>query len=811
VGLLLLLPVVRDCRAVLLAGFFLVAATAFVDPPLALALNGLHGGVRALFQLLAKVQPIPFMPFLLAAFLREFPRRPRVARNYYFADWILRLLAGLGIVLMALKVLIGIVGERPATYLLWADQLFIILILAPSLAALVLLVARGRLAEGEERRRVMLFCLALFAGLGPMIVTAVWEILGPGSYFAFLKHHLQGVITLVTLGILSLPFTMAYSVLVNRVFDMRVVARRAVHYALARNSVTAVVSVPLFALGFYLFRRQDETVRQILSGKRFILLSLAAFLGFWALKFRPRLLEAVDRHFFREQYNARAVLTSLAERIPRATQAAELADLILPGIERALHPESLFFLVEDPRRGALIDPTNPDRRLDVTTRLAQEIAGRSEPLVLDLEDPRSHAARLPESDRRWLAEAGVELCVPIVAVDGALLAVLALAAKKSGLPFLREDRALLSAIANSAAPVLELQRIRRTATVELPIAGTLSPEWGPARECPQCGQVFLPQTVFCAACDQRLETAGIPYSIPGKLRFERRIGVGGMGVVYRAADIGLGRPVAVKTLRRVSAEQATRLRREARTAAAVSHQNLAAIYGVESWRGMPMLLLELFEGGTLALRLSQAPLAIGEVLELGSALADALAQLHAADILHRDIKPSNIGYSRDGVPKLTDFGIARFIYDLDRDLLRSAEEERAQVPFSIWNLPRTEESAEKLRGTLPYLSPEAIEGQPPDASFDLWSLSIVLYESLTGRKIFSGQDPKQMMRRLLLARLPDLRQFLPEAPQAAVELFHGLLNRDRRQRPQSAAELRARLEETRARLALAEAAGSQAP
>src|SRR6185369_13232900 len=103
-------------------------------------------------------------------------------------------------------------------------------------------------------------------------------------------------------------------------------------------------------------------------------------------------------------------------------------------------------------------------------------------------------------------------------------------------------------------------------------------------------------TVFCTSCSRRLESSHVPYLLPGKFRFERRLGAGGMGVVYRGVDLGLGRPVAAKTLKRVSPEDAMRLRREARTAAAVSHPHLAGVFGLESWQGTPLLIMELMEG-----------------------------------------------------------------------------------------------------------------------------------------------------------------------------------------------------------------------
>src|SRR5207253_8576282 len=116
--------------------------------------------------------------------------------------------------------------------------------------------------------------------------------------------------------------------------------------------------------------------------------------------------------------------------------------------------------------------------------------------------------------------------------------------------------------------------------------------------------------------------------------------------------------VAIKTLPRVSPEHAMRLRREARAMAAVQHRHLALIYGVETWRGTPLLVVEYLDGGTLADRLKAGPLAIDGVRELGISLCGALHSMHRSGVLHRDIKPSNIGFTREGVPKQLDFGLA---------------------------------------------------------------------------------------------------------------------------------------------------------
>src|SRR6185295_14275398 len=448
-----------------------------------------------------------------------------------------------------------------------------------------------------------------------------------------------------------------------------------------------------------------------------------------------RLLDAIDRRFFREQYDARRILTLLVERIRSIQESATLANLVSQEIDLALHLEGIAMLVLDPRSNMLTDPRHRARKLDASSPLALTISNASDPLEVDLENPHSSLLRLPEKDRHWLVDSGFRLIVPILARDGSLLGLVGLGEKKSGLPFLKEDRQLLHTIASSAAWVLELEQERvlppprswrdpltsdDPTFSDLPLAAADF-----AKECPKCGALHPSFTVFCGTCSRRLDDSHVPYVLPGKFRFEQRIGVGGMGIVYSGADLALGRHVAIKALRRVSPEDAMRLRREARTAAAVSHPHLASIYGMETWRGTPMLVLELLEGGTLAHRLSEGKLEPTETVELGIAMADALAQLHSADILHRDLKPSNIGYTRDGVPKLMDFGIAGVMFELrrERELEREESEEDEEdpgvvPPVAVWRDDPASSLSPRLcfAGTLAYLSPEALQGEPADAS-----------------------------------------------------------------------------------------------
>lgn len=314
-----------------------------------------------------------------------------------------------------------------------------------------------------------------------------------------------------------------------------------------------------------------------------------------------------------------------------------------------------------------------------------------------------------------------------------------------------------------------------------------------ANECLGCGRVFHPRKRQCTVCEQPLQPAPVPYTLPRKLRFDERIGIGGMAVVYRATDLTLGRSVAVKTLPRISPAAGTRLRREARAAAAVIHPGLASIFSVETWQGMPLLVQELLDG-TLADRIVAGALQPREVVDTGIAVAQALHALHRAGILHRDVKPSNIGFARDGTPKLLDFGIARVTSDLRRSsqLLHPSTQEliaasTADTTVTWMGSSQEVSQSDQLVGTLSYLPPEALESSEPSPSYDLWALSVVLYEALTGANLFYGGSPDQLVHRILTADVPDIRSRRPSCPESLAAFFDWSLDRDPDERPQDGA------------------------
>jgi eukaryotic-like serine/threonine-protein kinase len=309
----------------------------------------------------------------------------------------------------------------------------------------------------------------------------------------------------------------------------------------------------------------------------------------------------------------------------------------------------------------------------------------------------------------------------------------------------------------------------------------------PGAICGSCQTMWPAQATTCS-CGHPTAPAALPVSIRGTFRVERLLGAGGMSVVYLATDLALDRKVAIKTLPHLTPDRVLRLRREARAMAAVHHPNLAMIFGVESWRGAPLLIAECLEGGTLADRLRRGPLPWENTIEIGIVLADVLDQVHASGVLHRDIKPSNVGFTRDGVPKLLDFGIALMRDPSPADgagVSAHAGASPADARYEAAALTH----ADHLVGTPLYLSPEALAGADPAPSFDLWSLSLLLFEAIAGQHPFAAPTTAQAFERIRGAAV-DIRDYRKDCPPTLIAFFLSALSQDPARRPQSAAELR---------------------
>lgn len=255
------------------------------------------------------------------------------------------------------------------------------------------------------------------------------------------------------------------------------------------------------------------------------------------------------------------------------------------------------------------------------------------------------------------------------------------------------------------------------------------------------------------------------------------LGAGGMGEVYRARDVRLGREVALKVMAsHVAAdpEMRRRFETEARAVAALSHPAIMSIYELAFVDGHPLAVMELLEGQTLRGRLAGGSIPWRETAEIGAAVAEGLAAAHARGVIHRDLKPENVFLTRDGAVKILDFGLA----------LRRLEaaDVSGESPTIVPTAPGL------VMGTLGYMSPEQVRGERVDGRSDLFSLGCILYEMLAGQPLFRGATPQEVLANLLHDSLPELSAFDPLAPPELRAIVGRMVDRDQNRRFQAAAD-----------------------
>ena len=363
----------------------------------------------------------------------------------------------------------------------------------------------------------------------------------------------------------------------------------------------------------------------------------------------------------------RTRLTRALDRVRLARGSREIAAVLRRELQFALrasavhveHPDAL------PERSALVP-------MLAASPGAIDLSRHAEPFVL-----------LPTHDREWLEGRGITAAAALRLRDGTMPAIVLLAFHGRGAGMSGADHWFLSTLLTGAAGAWDQRE---------PPAAHFGDDEQAGYECTRCGAVTEAESDRCCASPEA-GTAALPRTLSGKFLVERRLGAGGMGVAYLAQDLVLGRDVALKTLPLVRDGRIALLRDEARAMAALNHESLATIYGIELWRRTPVLVVEYFPGGTLADRLRDERLALADLLRIGIRLAAALSHMHRRGILHRDLKPSNIGFTSDGLPKLFDFGLA---------------------------------AATVTAGTPDYMPPEALRGEAPAVATDLWALATVL-------------------------------------------------------------------------------------
>src|SRR5438128_4439271 len=280
----------------------------------------------------------------------------------------------------------------------------------------------------------------------------------------------------------------------------------------------------------------------------------------------------------------------------------------------------------------------------------------------------------------------------------------------------------------------------------------------------------------------------------GRYEIRSKLGEGGMGEVYLAFDTKLDRKVALKILPAEVAAHPDRMKRfvqEAKAASALNHPNIITIHEIDQTDSGHFIATEFIDGETLREHMRNAPVKLGEVLDVAAQIASALSAAHAANIVHRDIKPENIMLRTDGIVKVLDFGLAKLTERLSPDSVDTEAATKALV--------QTEPGV--VLGTVAYMSPEQARGLVVDARTDIFSLGVVIYEMVAGKAPFAGSSGNEIISAILSKEQPaPLARFAHNVPDRLEEIVTKVLAKDREERYQSVKDLLIDLKRLRQKL-----------
>ena len=688
-ALLLLAGGRRDHRARLLGVVFALGASSFS---------------RAFSLLPSQLWVLPevFQPAVMWAFGREFPRVHRRTGIDVLARRMVPIGALLGGGLWIANLPVFPEGGSSFLHRSADGGAYWVILSILTLSAVFAIAWRARDATARESRRVALLIGGLVVGIAPIFLDITVESLWPAAR-RFGDEHRGVISTVVFTFLLSTPWSMTYAVLAEHALDVRMVMRTSYRRLLTRRLLAATIAAPLGALGWLLASQSDRTIADVMGTSYGRLLAAAVAVAALAAACRKRLLVRLDAWGYPATADHRRLLVAAGSELVQATSASRIGDVVSASVRRGCGAPGTLLVSDAAAEGSahhFTAPTASVAPLARTSAIAHALESTREPIRVDPDDRAAVFALLPGRDAAWVVAAAATAIVPVCGPGSAVLGLMAIGRRFDDGRLSPVDLDFLRALAATVG--LALTRVR-------PADGR--PDAPPARECPACGIVASRGSAKPCGCDVDHAAAPVPAMLAGKFAIERRVGSGGMGAVYVARDVGLQRHVAVKTLPVGDGPGLVRLTEEARAMAVVAHPAIAQIHGLETWRGRPLLVVEFLPGGTLAARLERGPLPSPDAAGVVLTLSEALTALHEAGYVHGDVKPSNIGFASDGTAKLLDFGLARLTHDHDRP----------------------------TGGTLSYMSPEVLGGGRAGEADDVWSLCVVLYEMVAGRRPFIGE------------------------------------------------------------------------
>jgi len=632
------------------------------------------------------------------------------------------------------------------------------------LAVVVVLLNYWRLESVTDRRRFRVVSYGALLGMVfylPRVIGTALVDFNP-MLTAFLESPTTNLVCSV--GMLVFPLSFAYGILKHKLFDVRVIVRRGLQYALARNFLRAIPVVAAGLLVLDLVFHGNQPLFGVLKSRGAVYVAIAALAGL-AYAQRQSWLSGLDRRFFRDKYDAHRLFREIVEEIRHAGSVEHVAPSVAARVVDALHAEFCALLQRRPGEPLYrVVATAPvgalTADLPATNKLIPLVRMLDRSVPITLAESGWLGQQLPQVDKDFLHNARIELLVPVALEEGQTEVLLVMGAKRSEEPYGSEDTALLENVASALGLLL--------------MRGAAMAPGRSFEECAACGTCYDTGTTRCEKDKALLTLVASARMLGERYRLEKRLGQGGMGKVYRATDLSLNRAVAVKMIRDeffANQKAVEKFRQESQVTGSFTHPNVVTVhdFGVDTNQRV-FLVMELLEGMTLREEMrGKKRLTAERTLELFGEMCAGIGAAHSRGLVHRDLKPENIFLSRTNtreMVKITDFGIAKVMPEFTNETSNTA--------------------TGVLVGTMRYMSPEQLRGGAMSARWDIWALSVMAYEALCGSAPFVGTDFATLQSAILGLKFSEVGALVPEAPGKWQEFFARAFADEEEKRPENA-------------------------